>query len=130
MVSHAAKKNENRRTKEKDPEGGSRDQNTWEVCICSCPHRTSPNEGATAAPLPLPPPPVSKYCSFQRLQRIFTTGANILRLIWHGSPVQPGWDSVGEVRPYKLASKRTPARSEGGQLLWTLPDQNSKEMLH
>ncbi len=30
----------------------------------------------------------------------------------------------------KSAHISWPARSEGGQLLWTLPDQNSKEMLH
>jgi hypothetical protein len=36
-VWHAAKGKANRRTKEKDPEGGSRDQNTWQLVFAHVP---------------------------------------------------------------------------------------------
>ncbi len=62
---------------------------------------------------------------------------------WHGGPVQPGRDSAGASRPAgcsqllsdytrrrQLLQRRTLARWERTQLLWTLPGQNSKKILH
>ncbi len=110
MVSHAAKKNVNRRIKEKDPGVGLGTRTHGKCLFAHVP--TAPHLiKVPQRPLsPLHPSPIT--ATFRGCR---------------GSSRRPRAPIFCDLFGMALASKRTPARSEGGQLLWTLPGQNSKE---